>query len=370
MTSSICPGAETMRAAVLHAAGDIRIEDVPRPVPGEGEALIEIRATGICGSDLHRYRGRDPWIGAVRFPRHDGHEMAGVVCALGPRTGGIEVGQFVAVEPMQLAGCGRCFACRTGATNLCSNPAAAPHRRTSAGLAEFDVAHIHHLHPIPDEMAFEEAALTDVYACAVHALHRLSLTPGMSAVVIGTGPLGLAVGQLVRHFGATAILVGRHERILGSALAVGAADRTILDGRDNAAEQIDAATGGRGADVVFECAGGTSSATVKMAIELVAPRGRIAILGAFTDDVCTPYSLANRKEITLTFCNGYATWQGRREFRLALDLIATGSVNARTLVTHRFPLTDVAEAFRTAADKTRSGAIKVMLAPEPSEASR
>jgi threonine dehydrogenase-like Zn-dependent dehydrogenase len=359
-----------MRAAILGAARHVRVEHVPRPVPGEGEALIDIRASGICGSDLHRYLGRDPWGGAAVFPRRVGHEIAGIVSALGTRTRGIAIGQAVGVEPMQLAGCGHCMPCRIGASNLCVNRAAVQPRRTSSGLAEFDLAHVHHLHPLPEKMQFEEAALADVYACAIHALHRVPVAPGMTALVIGTGALGLALGQIIRNHGASAILIGRHKRILTSALAIGAADRVVLHSGDEALEQIADATDRKDADVAFECAGGTSSATVTLAVELVVPRGRIGILGAFTGDVGIPYGIANRKEITVTFCNGYATWEGQREFQLALDLIGSGSVDARALVTHRFPLVDVAEAFRTAADKARSGAIKVMVTASTGEASR
>lgn len=362
LASMIVP-ASTMRAAVLHAARDVRMEQVPRPIPGEGEALVEIRAAGICGSDLHRYRGRDPWSSSASFPRRAGHEIAGLVSALGPGTRGIEIGQPVAIEPMQLAGCGRCAPCRSGATNICANRAAGPARKASAGLAEFDVADVHHLHPLSEGISFEQAALADVYACAVHALHRVPLVPGTTAIIIGTGALGLALGQVVRHAGATAILVGRHDAILASALQMGAADQAVMGNRDDAVERLAGLTAGRGADVVFECAGGTSSATLQMAVELAMPRGTIGILGAFTDDIRIPYRLANRKEITLKLCNGYATWHGRREFQIALDLIGGGSVDASALVTHRFPLSDIAEAFRTAADKARSGAIKVMLIP-------
>jgi 2-desacetyl-2-hydroxyethyl bacteriochlorophyllide A dehydrogenase len=359
----------TMRAVVLHGVGDVRVETVPLPAPGPNEALVEILAAGICGSDLHRYRGHDPWSGAISFPRTGGHEIAGRVRALGPASHGVEIGQRVAVEPMQLAGCGRCPACKRGATNICADRPSRTARRVSAGFAEFDVVDIGHLHPLAAKIRFEEAALADVYACAVHALHRVPLVAGMTAVVIGTGPVGLALGQVIRQSGATVILLGRHGAILASALRMGAADQTILSQPDNAADQAAGHTGGRGAEVVFEAAGGTSSETLKMAVDLVMPGGTIAVLGAFAGDMSLPYRLANRKEVTLKFCKGYATWQGRREFRIALDLIEEGQVDARQLITHRFALNDAAEAFRTAADKEGSGAIKVMLTPRPSTGS-
>lgn len=362
--------AATMRAAILHGVGDVRVEAVPLPAPGPNEALVEILAAGICGSDLHRYRGHDPWSGAISFPRAGGHEIAGRVCALGPAAHGIEIGQRVAVEPIQLAGCGRCPACKRGATNICAERPSGMARRASAGFAEFDVADIRHLHPFSAETRFEEAALADVYACAVHALHRVPLAAGMTAVVIGTGPVGLALGQVIRRSGATVVLLGRHGAVLTSALKMGAADQTVLAGQDDAVGSIADHTGGRGADVVFEAAGGPSSVTLKTAADLVMPGGTIAVLGAFAGDVGLPYGLANRKEITLKFCNGYATWQGRREFRMALDLIEDRRVDARALITHRFPLSEAADAFRTAADKGRSGAIKVMLTPPSSAGGR
>jgi threonine dehydrogenase-like Zn-dependent dehydrogenase len=350
-----------MRIAVFHGPRDVRIEHTVQPRAGEGEAVVEIVASGICGSDLHRYRGHDPWNGAVGFPRSGGHEIAGMVSALGPRARGLEIGQRVAIEPVQLAGCGVCVSCQAGATNICANRAAVPGRGSSVGFAEFDRAPLAHLHPFPETLRFEEAALTDVYACAVHALHRVPVAAGMTVVVIGTGSVGLALGQTIRRLGAKTILAGRHRAILQAAASMGAADETILGETGPAPESLRRLTGGGGADIVFEAAGGASSESLRMAVGLARPGGTIGILGAFVGDLHLPYGIVNRKELTIRLCNGYGMHDGRREFRTALELIRDGTLNPLPLVTHRFPLAMIADAFRVADSKAKSGAIKVML---------
>src|SRR5258708_5052565 len=134
-----------MRAAIFHGERDVRIEEVPDPQLHPDEVLIKILAAGICGSDLHRYRGHEPWGERVTYPHRGGHEMAGVVAKLGADANGISVGQPVAIEPMQLAGCGQCPECRRGASNICLYRGSNEARRTSAGFSEYDVATLNHV---------------------------------------------------------------------------------------------------------------------------------------------------------------------------------------------------------------------------------
>jgi threonine dehydrogenase-like Zn-dependent dehydrogenase len=290
-----------------------------------------------------------------------------MVSALGRGSCGLKIGQRVAIEPVQLAGCGVCVSCQTGATNICANRAAVPGRRSSVGFAEFDRAPLAHLHPFPETLQFEEAALTDVYACAVHALHRVPVAAGMTVVVIGTGSVGLALGQTLKRRGARTILLGRHRAILQAAADMGAADETILSETGPAAESFRQLTGGEGADIVFEAAGGVSSDTLRLASHLARPGGTIGILGAFVGNLHLPYGVVNRKELTIRLCNGYGMHNGRREFQTALDLICDRTFNPLPLVTHRFPLAMITDAFWVADTKAKSGAIKVMLNPATCE---
>jgi L-iditol 2-dehydrogenase len=340
-----------MRIATLYAPGDVRLEETPVPFPVEDEVLVEIRAAGICGSDLHRYRGLDPWGGQLRVPQRGGHEIAGVVVRPGRHARSFAEGQAVAIEPMQLAGCGQCVPCRRGHSNICANPERVLHRRTSCGFAEFDVATVGHTFACSNRLPAEQAALADVYACALHALHRSAIGSGDRVLIIGTGPLGFAVGQLARLTGATVLIMGRREAALRRAISVGACDESMLCGDARTAH----------ADLVFEAVGGADSVTLQLALDAVVPGGTITLLGAFAGDVHIPYRKANRKEITLRWSNGYSTWNGTREFRIALDLLASGRVDAAGLITHRFPLSEISDAFATAEDKLRSNAIKVTI---------
>ncbi len=355
-----------MRAAVFHGEADIRLEEVPDPRPVEGEVVVAVEAAGICGSDLHRYRGLDPWSsGSSSTPYRAGHEIAGVVRQLGRGVDGLQVGQRVAVEPMQLAGCGSCPECRRGSRNVCQQRQAARKRWASAGFAELDRVAVDHVFPVPDTVPLELAALTDVYACAVHAVHRVPLRPTDTVVVIGTGPLGLAIGQVSRLSGVEkTILVGRRRAALESALTAGAADSVVeLETADNADELLDEHLAHTGARVVFEAVGGPTSGTLELAVRCAAANGVVGVVGAFDGNVEVPYRLANRKEITLRWCNGYADWHGRSEFQIALEWIGDGRVNASELISHRFPLAAISAAFRTAADKGRTNAIKVIVKP-------
>lgn len=371
----------TMRAAVFRGVRKVGLEQVPIPEPAAGEVLVEIRAAGICGSDLHRYRGDDPWAPPAARPdlsegsesRSEpvsaaGHEMAGEVARVGHGAEGVAVGDRVAVEPLQLAFCGRCPACRAERVQLCpSRGEIGGRRRRSRGFAEYDLAVPSHLHPVPDDLPLAVAALADVYGCALHALHRAGEAlarrgGGGRVAILGTGSVALALGQMARRRGHRVLVVGRRRGALDVARRARAAD-DVAGGSaadDAAARDADLADA---FDVVFEVVGGRSSDTLRRAVELVRPGGRVVILGAFVGDVEIPYRAANRKEIDVVWSNGYGLHRGRREFALALDWIGRHRGEAAALVTHRFPFERVADAFRAACDKAESGAVKVVLEP-------
>jgi threonine dehydrogenase-like Zn-dependent dehydrogenase len=356
---------KTMKTAVFYGGRDIRIEQVAVPVPGPGEVLVEVCAAGICGSDLHRYRGHDPWGSIAVGPYRTGHELAGVVVALGPDIEGVTVGQRVGVEPTQLAGCGTCRLCRRGDYNLCPHkPRPGGRRRASAGFSELDLALAGNVFPLPDHLSFAIASLVDVYACAVHAVHRASVAEANAIAVLGTGPVGLAVGQVARALGARQVLmIGRREEPLALARQVGAADLCIdLSRTAGLGEAVRELTCGEGADLVFETVGG-QGVTVRQAVAAAGRGGAVVILGAFTGDVAVSYREANEKEITLRWSTGYSSWRREREYGMALDLVAEGRLQAAPLITHHFPLDRIGEAFAVADDKKRSGASKVVVEP-------
>jgi threonine dehydrogenase-like Zn-dependent dehydrogenase len=351
-----------MKTAVFYGGPDVRIEEMATPRPAAGEVLVRVAAAGICGSDLHYYRGEDPWGSAV-WPQRLGHELAGMVEEVGPGVTGFVPGQRVGIEPLHLLGCGVCRLCVRGDYHLC--PRRGLHegrRRGSAGFSQYDLAVERNLFPLPDPLPLEVASLADVYACAVHALHRAPVRPHDTVVVVGTGPVGLAVGQLARLCGARrAIVIGRRDEALALALAAGAADEGINSRREDAGAAVLARTEGLGAEVVFDAVGGRPSLDVALAA--TARGGVLVVLGACAGDVALPYREANRRELDLRWSSSYSTWNGVREFQIALDLLAGGRLAAAPLLTHRFPLAAIGDAFRTAADRASSGAVKVLVEP-------
>ena len=354
-----------MKAALFYGGSDIRVAEVPMPEPGPGEVLVRVRAAGICGSDLHGYRGVAPWRAPTdREGRQDGHELAGEVAAIGPGVTGLAVGQRVGIEPEHLIGCGTCIYCRRGDAQICPQRGQRHgQRHTSHGFAQYDVCLARNVHPLPDHISTDAAAILDCYACGVHALHRVPLLPYMTVVVLGTGAIGMTLGQVARASGARrVIMVGRREEPLAVARRAGAADACVANSQADPVAAVLDLTGGEGADVVFETVGGNAP-TLSQAIKMARPGGTIGILGIFTADPAFDAQTAYRKELTITWSNSYASWQGRSEYAIALDLLAAGRVAAEPIITHHYTLDQIGAAFATAADKQSSGAIKVLVHP-------
>jgi 2-desacetyl-2-hydroxyethyl bacteriochlorophyllide A dehydrogenase len=311
---------------------------------------VRVRAAGICGGDLHEYRaGRRLY--ETPYPRPpQGHELAGDVIAVGPEVANVAVGDRVAVQPM--VACGDCSACRNGHPALCPRLEHLGVAR-SGGFAELCVAPAANLYRLPESVSYEEAALLDCTAVAVHAVQRVPVPAGARVTVLGTGAIGQAVAQVARACGAGSVLVvGRRQEPLALATLLGA-DET-LDLTDGAAPEPDA-------EVVFETAGG--SGLLARAAAAAAPGASIGLVGeSFEPQTLEPAS-AMQRELTFAFVWSHGSWRGRSEYGRALDLVATGRVALAPVVTHRFPLAEIAAAFAAADERSRSGALKVLVEP-------
>ena len=288
-----------------------------------------------------------------------GHELAGEVAVLGPGVDGLKVGQRVGVEPGHLVSCGHCRWCRRGDTQLCRELGQVNGRRHhSTGFAEYSLELAQSCYSLPDGLQSEEAAILDVYAVAVHAIHRVPIRPMDTVLVLGTGAIGLATAQIARAVGAReVIVVGRRDAPLEVARRLGC-DTTINSSR----EDLTRAVGVPGADAVYEAVGG-EAATLRQAVEVAAHGGRVCVIGAFRDAQLVDPVACMRKELSLCWAWSYGQWDGVSEYQIALDLLASGRIKAAPLITHRFPLERIGEAFAAAADKRASGAIKVLLLP-------
>ncbi len=351
-----------MKAALFYGGRDIRVEEVPDPEPGPGEVLVRVRSAGICGSDLHNYRGRRAPTQPV--PWQQGHELAGEVVELGPGVDGLSVGQRIGIEAEHLVGCGACRHCRAGQYHLCPSRGLKDGRpHASHGFSELDACVSTNCYPLPDHVSYDAATLVDCYACGVHALLRAAVAPGDTVAILGTGAIGLTLGQIARTWGAgRVIIIGRRREPLDLALRAGAADEVILGTEGNPAEAVTSLTSGEGADVVFETVGGDGQ-LLAQALAMARRGGTVSVLGLFTSPQTVDSAVGMQRELTVQWSNSYSTWNGVPEYQTALDLVAAGRVDPAPLVTHHFPLDRISEAFAAADDKQTSGAVRVIVHP-------
>ncbi len=331
----------------------VQVAEVPRPQLEPGTAIVRVRAAGICGSDLHPYRA-----GGEPETRPQGHEVAGEVVALDPHQGvaaGVREGDLVALDTICLGrACGDCRWCREGAPLHCQRRRQGPD--WSGAFAEYIKRDVRGLFPLPANVNAEEGALVEPLAVAVHALRRAALQPGESVAVIGAGTIGLTTLLAALGLGAAGVYVlARHGHQAELARALGAT-AALTGPPEEGAETVRRQTGG-GADLVIETVGGTAP-TLDQAWSLLRRRGRVAVLGLFEGAVPVALGKALGREATVLFPNCYGEQDGRHDYDVAIDLIASGKAPVRRLLTHRFPLQDAPEAFRTAEDK-RTGAVKV-----------
>jgi 2-desacetyl-2-hydroxyethyl bacteriochlorophyllide A dehydrogenase len=334
-----------MKAAVLHGPRDLRVHASPDPVVGDDEVVVRVAAAGLCGTDYSIWSGDRP----VAYPRVMGHEFLGEVAAVGAGVTRVVVGDRVVVEPNY--SCGRCPLCTEGNRNLCLSRTAVG-IDADGGFAELACVPARCCWPQPAGLAAEDALLAEPLAVVVRAVSRGSPRPGEAAAVLGEGTLGLLALQVLRARGARVLVVSRTARRFELARAFGAAATHVVgDGALDATART--FSGREGVDLVVETAGTPEAAG--HALELVRPGGRIVLTGL--PHAPTPLSVFTvvRREITIS---GSMIYQD--EFPEALRLLAEGRVRGRPLITHRFSLDAIDQAFIAHRDPA---SIKVAVLP-------
>lgn len=339
-----------MKAAVYHGVEDIRLEEVPVPEPGEGEALIKVHYCGICGSDLHIYHGKHS---RAKPPLIIGHEFSGEIVGLGPDEGRqlVKIGDRVVVEP--LLACGECYPCRIGTYNVCQQHGLIG-IDVNGAFAEYVVAAVERIHQIPDGLPMDAAALAEPLAVGVHAARRSALKLGDTTVVLGGGPIGLLLAQVLKAAGAGQVIISEvSDYRLDIARRLGF---TALDGKTvDVVLEVTNLTAGRGADLVFDAAG--VPVTARQLGALTAIGGQIVIVAVFGG--LTPIDLRriNHGELSLIGIREYDF----RDFKEAIRLLAAGHVDAERMITQRLDLSQMQEAIEAARQAT--GTLKVLLKP-------
>lgn len=351
----------TMRATVFHGVGDIRVEEVPRPMAGPGEALIQVTTTTICGTDLHIVRGEYP----VQPGLIIGHEPVGIIAELGAGVTGYSVGERVLVGA--ITPCGQCHACLSGHHSQCGhgndcealggwrfgntiNGAQAEYLLVPSAQAN--------LAKIPDELTDEQVVLlADIASTGISGAESGEVTLGDKVAVFAQGPIGLCASVGARLLGASLVIgVDGDDSRLAMAKKLGV--DVVLDYRKvDVVAEIRRLTGG--VDVAIEALG--TQQTFESALRVLRPGGTLSSLGVYSGKLAIPYEafgagLADYRIVT-TLCPG-----GKERMRRLLDMVRSGRLDLRPLITHRFKLADIAEAYRLFGER-RDGVMKVAITP-------
>ena len=329
-----------MKTLRLHGTSDLRIHDEPVPIPGEGEELVNIKAVGVCGSDVHWFAEAGIGDAQLERPLVLGHEFAGVT----------ENGQSVAVDPA--IPCGKCEFCERGHPNLCENMIFAGHGAQDGALREWMAWPGRQLFPIPDSLTSADGAMLEPLGVAIHAVNLGKLQAGMTVGVFGCGPIGLLTVQLARLSGASNIVAtDLHPHRVEAAKSLGASHAFLVGNRLEAG-QMWKATGGRGVNVAFEMAG--EQEAVDDAFAAVSPGGKVILAGIpSVDETSFTASIARRKGLTIKLVR-----RMKHTYPRAIELVSKRLVDVHSLVTHRFSIEQAAEAFEIA--RRREG-LKVMI---------
>lgn len=342
-----------MNAYVLHGAKDLRLEGVAKPEPGPGEVLLAVRAAGICGTDVHYHgHGRIGNFVPTR-PFVLGHEFAGEVVAHGPGVEALAIGTRVAVDPGRA--CGWCRLCRQGRYNLCPEMvylgSAAVDPPRDGCFAEYVAMPARNCHPLPGGMPFSLGALLEPMSVAMHAVQRTGGVGGRSVFITGGGTIGQMVLLVARAFGACRVVVSDIKPFAREFALGQGADGVLDPAAEDLADQA-AAMAPDGFEVVFEAAG--VAAALGQGISLAARGATVVQVGTLPDGTEVPANTMLTREMQYL-----GSWRFANVFDRVLDMVGSGRIDPRPLITGVFPFAELPAALAGAA--TGGGAIKVQV---------
>jgi L-iditol 2-dehydrogenase len=338
-----------MRAAVLHDVRDIRLTDIPRPVPQDGDVLVQVKAVGVCGSDLHSYlEGSTTGLTKV-VPYVLGHELAGIIPPEFARQSGLAAGTLVAVDPARP--CLNCEWCHRGHTNLCPHVRFLGYAPTNGALAEFVSVAPAALHPVPPQIEPADAAILETLGVAIHAIDLARVRFMESVAVLGCGAVGLLLVQLARLSGAgTIIAIDPLAYRTDLALELGA----TIAGRSFG--EVADITDRRGADLVLEATDASSG--FDHAVRAARIGGRVVLVGIPEgNEYVLNAAEARRRGLSIKFSRRMPEVYPR-----AIALAASGRVKLRPLATHHYGLDQTKTAFEQQAAR-QDGIIKAIIYP-------
>ena len=325
-----------MQALLLEKPGEFRFIEVPEPAPpGPGEARVRVQAVGICGTDYGGYLGKMPFFS---YPRIPGHELGVEVVAVGSGVENVQPGDRCCVEPY--INCQACHSCLRGLTNCCE------HHQTlgvhcDGGLRPLFTLPARKLHPSP-RLSHVQNALVETLAIGCHAIDRAAPKPGETVLIIGAGPIGLAVVEFAKLSGARVIVMDMQpQRLAFVRDSMGVSDTLVASGDAAVDEEaVRGLTAGRCCEVVVDATG--SQASMSEALHLCSFGGRLVYVGITQQELSFPHApVMHRRELSLLASRNALS----RDFSRIIQLIESGAINTRPWITHRIPFAETIRTF-------------------------
>ncbi len=337
-----------MKQAVLTKAKTIEFSEIEKPVPADNEVLVKVKNVGICGSDIHAFHGKHPF---MSFPIRLGHEMSGEIVELGSKVKDLKVGQIITMRPQEI--CNECVSCKEGRYNICNTLKVIGCQTPGAACEYFNIpADI--VYAMPKALDAKLAATVEPAAVGVHAVRVNGGVKGLNVVVMGAGTIGNVTAQAAIAEGAKSVLITDLSDFRLELAKKCGIEHTANTSKVSMEEACAKAFNGEKADVFFECVG--VGATVNSGIENVRKGGSVVIVGVFGYSPEVNVGLIQDREISVVGTLMYL----HEDFRDAIDYMAAGKINMRPLISKAFAFDDYQKAFEYI-EEHKDESIKVMI---------
>lgn len=357
-----------MKALVLKSPEHVEVMDVSMPDLTEGQVLIRVSKCGICGSDIRYFHGENPWAKQTLGRHIDnppniilGHEFVGIVEDVYDKADDYLIGKRVGVNTFIT--CGRCDYCRSGKENLCEQTKHLGHGQGwgkmdfyPGGMAEFCPAFASQVYELPENVTDDQATFFDPLLASIHAVNVGGPKPLDKVAILGAGPIGLLIAQLVKVYGAVrTFITDIAEENIAVAKEVGV-DYTlnVRNGSKNLFDLVMEKTNHRGVDMSFNTVGTTES--ILESLKMLKKGGTLILMATKENEICFPSLLLSGERTIKTSSNGLYS-----DFPRVIELVSVGAVKVDLLITHHFPLSDAVKAFEMACNKDKTGAIKIII---------
>lgn len=337
-----------MLQQVMTAPGKIEFREIETPVPKAGEVLIRIMKIGVCGSDIHVWHGKHPF---TSYPVTQGHEVSGEIAALGAGVENLEAGQKVTIQPQVV--CGKCYPCRHGKYNLCETLKVMGFQTTGVA-SEYFAVDAAKVTPLPQEMSFDEGAMIEPLAVAVHAVRKFGDMQGMRVAVLGAGPIGILVAQAAKGMGAESVLITDISDLRLEKARQCGVDFCVNTREADFGEALVSSFGPDKADVIYDCAG--NNVTMGQAIRCARKGSTIILVAVFAGMAEVDLAVLNDHELDLNTTMMYRN----EDYLEAIELVRAGKVDLKPLISKHFAFRDYAEAYRYI-DENRETTMKVII---------